>query len=211
MTTSTLKRIALPLAGALALSLALGTLPPAHAADSATPHSDGVGAAISDTGITAQVKAKMLGNDTFKGSDISVTTTNGVVTLTGSAASMNARSEAARMAKAVDGVKSVDNQLVTSGGSHNTQVAKADIQKTERVGSDAWITTKVKSTLIADDVGRGLKLNVTTKNGVVNLDGTVPNMDARDHVKDLASHIDGVKSVNTAELRVQSTASSKPY
>ena len=210
MSTDTLKRIALPLAGALALSLALGTMPPAHAADSATPHSDGLGAAIGDTGITAQVKAKMLGNDALKGSDISVKTTNGVVTLTGSAATMSAKNEAARLARAVDGVKSVDNQVVTRGGSHNTQVAKADIQKAERVGSDAWITTKVKSSLIADDLGRGLGLNVTTKNGVVNLDGSVPNADARDHVKDLASRIEGVKSVNTAELKVQS-AGAKPY
>ncbi len=204
MYDSNMKRIGLPVATAFALALALGAVP-VQAADSATPHSDSVGAAISDTAITTQVKAKMLGEDELKNADISVTTTNGVVTLTGTAPSSDAKRAAGRISTEVNGVKSVDNQVVT-GTSHAGQVASAKIEKAERVGSDAWITTKVKSSLIADDVGRGLKLNVTTMNGVVNLNGTVPNQDARDHVKDMAGKIDGVKSVNTSGLMLERKA-----
>jgi hyperosmotically inducible protein len=201
MYNSNMQRVGVPVATAFALVLALGAMP-VQAADSGTPHSDTIGAAITDTAITAQVKAKMVGDDQLKNTDVSVKTTNGVVTLTGTAPTSDAKRAAERTAADVNGVKSVDNQIVT-GGSHAGQVASAKIEKAERVGSDAWITTKVKSSLIADDVGRGLKLNVTTMNGVVNLNGSVPNQDARDHVKDMAGKIDGVKSVDTSGLTIE--------
>ncbi|HEY3646036.1 MAG TPA: BON domain-containing protein, partial [Gammaproteobacteria bacterium] len=67
----------------------------ASAADNTpTAHSDSVGAAISDTDITAKVKLKLAGEKGLKKSDISVTTTNAVVTLTGKASSSDAKEEA---------------------------------------------------------------------------------------------------------------------
>jgi hyperosmotically inducible protein len=203
MKHNTLQSYGLPLAAALVLGLGISVV---RAEDSSTPHSDSIGTAISDTAITASVKGKMLGDDRLKGADISVKTTNGVVTLTGTAPSGTGKQAAEGIASAVDGVKSVDNEVVTASGSKTTRVAKADVAKAERVGSDTWITTKVKSSLIADDVSRGLSLNVTTKNGVVNLHGAVPSQDAQDHVKDMAAKIDGVKSVNTTDLRIRRKA-----
>ncbi len=102
------------------------------------PHSDGVVATIDDTAITAKVKAKLMNDHRLKKSDISVMTTNGVVTLEGTATTTKAKSEAERVAKSVEGVKSVDNNLKVPGD--NKYVAKA-----ERAVSDSWITTKVKS------------------------------------------------------------------
>jgi hyperosmotically inducible periplasmic protein len=181
----------------------------AHAAsgDESIPlaHSDSMSAAVTDTVITAKVKAKMMGKDGLKKSDISVTTTNGVVTLDGSASSSKAKSAAQAVAESVEGVKSVDNNLKTPAGSRASAKAHEVAAKTERVVSDSWITTKVKSEILADSVSKGVNVRVKTIHGVVVLKGTLANQDAIDHVKDIAEKVKGVKSVNTSEL----TASEK--
>jgi hyperosmotically inducible periplasmic protein len=163
-----------------------------------TAHSDSVGAAISDSAITTKVKANFLGDERLKGSHIKVTTTNGVVTLTGSATGSDSKAAAEDIANNVDGVKSVDDELSSpssSGSMHKT------VAKTERVGSDSWITTKVKSEIMADSVSKGFKVSVKTVNGVVMLSGVLPNDDAVAHVKDLAEKVEGVKSVKTSQLK----------
>ena len=171
-------------------------------ADDATPHSDGIGAAITDTAITAKVKAKLLDDKRLKGTDISVTTTNGAVTLTGSAPSSDAASAAKQIASSVDGVKSVDNQVNTPSLADSV-AAKSDkaAKKTGKYASDSWITTKVKSQLLADSVTKGLDIDVTTSNGVVALSGSVGSQDAADHAEGIAKKVKGVKSVDTSGLK----------
>ena len=165
-------------------------------------HSDSLGAAVGDTAITAKVKAKMMGDDRLKKSDINVTTTNGVVTLEGSASSSRARSAAEATAKSVEGVKSVDNNLKTPSRSKASAKASNAAAKTERAVSDSWITTKVKSEILADSVSKGSSVHVKTTHGVVVLKGTLASQDAIDHVKDIAEKVNGVKSVNTSGLKV---------
>lgn len=188
-------RSTLLLAG-LATGLVIGSAQ-VVAADEPMPqaHSDGIGAAISDTAITAKVKAKLMGDDGLKGSKIHVTTTNGVVTLKGSATSSDAKSLAEDQTKTVEGVTSVDNELKTANSSPSAD-------KTKRVVSDSWITTKVKTEILADSVSKGFDVSVETKNGVVVLSGALRNQDAIDHVKDIASKVKGVKSVDTSALDV---------
>jgi hyperosmotically inducible protein len=192
-------------AAAMSLAACLGaaqlTLAPAWA-DDATPHSDGVGAAITDTAITAKVKAQFVGDKRLKGSDISVTTTNGVVSLTGSAPSSDAATTAKQLASSVDGVKSVDNQVNTPSLA-DTVAAKSDkaAKKTGKYASDSWITTKVKSQLLADSITKGLDIDVTTTKGVVALSGTAGSKDAADHAEDIAKQVKGVKSVDTSALK----------
>jgi hyperosmotically inducible protein len=162
-----------------------------------TAHSDSVGAAIDDSAITARVKASYMNDDRLKGSHIKVTTTNGVVTLTGSAASAASKDAAEQLARGVDGVRSIDDEVMTPSSSGSAHRAMA---KTERVGSDSWITTKVKSEIVADSVSKGFKVSVKTVNGVVMLSGVLPNDDAVAHVKDLAQKVEGVKSVEASQL-----------
>jgi hyperosmotically inducible protein len=191
-------RRALTTIGAAA-GLGLCLLANAASSDTApTAHSDSVGAAISDSAITTKVKANFLGDERLKGSHIKVTTTNGVVTLTGSATGSDSKAAAEDIAKDVDGVKSVDDELTSPSSSGSVHKAVA---KTERVGSDSWITTKVKSEIMADSVSKGFKVSVKTVNGVVMLSGVLPNDDAVAHVKDLAEKVEGVKSVKTSQLK----------
>jgi hyperosmotically inducible protein len=185
----------------IGVATSLGLCLVANAAGSETgptAHSDSVGAAISDSAITTKVKATYLGNERLKGSHIKVTTTNGVVTLTGSATGSDAKDAAEELAKGVDGVKSVDDELTTASSTGSVHKAVA---KTERVGSDSWITTKVKSEIMADSISKGFKVSVKTVHGVVMLSGVLPNDDAVAHVKDLAGKVEGVKSVKASQLK----------
>jgi hyperosmotically inducible periplasmic protein len=191
-------RRALTTIGAAA-GLGLCLLANAASSDTApTAHSDSVGAAISDSAITTKVKANFLGDERLKGSHIKVATTNGVVTLSGSATGADSKAAAEDIAKNVDGVKSVDDELTSPSSSGSMHKAVA---KTERVGSDSWITTKVKSEIMSDSVSKGFKVSVKTVNGVVMLSGVLPNDDAVAHVKDLAEKVEGVKSVKTSQLK----------
>ncbi|MDO8284087.1 MAG: BON domain-containing protein [Rhodoferax sp.] len=70
----------------------------------------------------------------------------------------------------------------------------------ERVVSDSWITTKVKSEILANSVSKAFKVSVKTKSGVVALTGKLPSQDAIDLVKMIAEKVKGVKSVDVSGL-----------
>jgi osmotically-inducible protein OsmY len=69
------------------------------------------GEVITDGWITTHVKAKFVGEDLLKGSDIDVDTNDHVVTLKGTVTSAAGRRRAAAQAKEVEGVHSVVNHL----------------------------------------------------------------------------------------------------
>jgi hyperosmotically inducible periplasmic protein len=60
---------------------------------------------------------------------------------------------------------------------------------------DAVITAKVKSSLLADSGTKGLKIDVDTKSGVVQLKGNVASDSERTLAQNLAAKVEGVKSV----------------
>jgi hyperosmotically inducible periplasmic protein len=70
-----------------------------------------VGAYIDDTTITTQVKSRLLDNKDVAGTSISVETLNGVVMLSGFAKSANEKATAESIARKVNGVKSVKNEI----------------------------------------------------------------------------------------------------
>lgn len=190
----------------VATLLSLGVVTYADAANAPEPKSADAGTAISDAAITAKVKAKYLDDTRVKNSDISVTTANGVVSLTGTAPTSDAKSAAETIAKTVDGVLNVDNSIQTpSLTSKVEKKTKAAAKKTERVVSDSWITTKVKSSLLADSVTKGFKISVKTVNHVVALSGTVDSQASIDRANELAKQIEGVSSVDTSALVVSSS------
>ncbi len=63
---------------------------------------------VDDTWITTKVKSKFTAAKNVKSSDISVSTADGAVTLTGTVASSKQKSHVIHLAKQVKGVKSVD-------------------------------------------------------------------------------------------------------
>jgi len=190
---------------AVCLTVGLGVGTANAATDGTTTpkaHSDGVVATVTDSAITAQVKAQLLSESALKKSSISVTTTNGVVTLEGAANNADAKNLAGKDAGKVDGVKGVDNNLKVAASSTITTKTNDAVAKTERVASDSWITTKVKSEIYADSVSKGFKVGVKTLHGAVVLKGKLPSQDGIDHVKDIASKVEGVKSVDISALTI---------
>jgi hyperosmotically inducible protein len=76
--------------------------------------------------------------------------------------------------------------------------------KAERAVSDSWITTKVKSEILANSVSKAFNVSVKTKHGVVLLKGKLPSQDAIDLVKMIAEKVKGVKSVDVSGLVIGS-------
>lgn len=92
--------------------------------------------------------------------------------------------------------------LAASDGTATTTAKTAS--QAERVVSDSWITTKVKSEILANSVSKAFKVSVKTKNGAVSLTGKLPSQDAIDLVKLTAEKVKGVKSVDVSGLVIAS-------
>ena len=99
------------LASLLALSggLALGAL---AGGCTSTSTSDSTGQYVDDTVITTKIKSALLGDDAVKSFDVSVETVKGVVQLSGFVNTSAQKSAAGKDASAVQGVKSVKNNLI---------------------------------------------------------------------------------------------------
>jgi hyperosmotically inducible protein len=69
------------------------------------------GAYIDDATITTQVKSRMLNDPNVSGTSISVETLNGTVMLSGFAKNATEKSAADRIARDVNGVKMVKNEI----------------------------------------------------------------------------------------------------
>ncbi|SRR5690606_16614882 len=67
--------------------------------------------------------------------------------------------------------------------------------------SDTWITSKVKSTFLADDDISGLDIKVETNKGVVSLSGVVPTDAERELAIEKAKTIKGVRDVSADGLK----------
>lgn len=71
-----------------------------------------VGAFIDDSTITTQIKSRYVNSTEVAASAISVETLNGTVILSGFAKNATERAEAERIARGVNGVKSLKNEIL---------------------------------------------------------------------------------------------------
>lgn len=160
------------------------------------------GQVVSDATITASVKSKLLWNEHTDGLDIHVETRNGVVTLSGSADSAASRELAARLAANTEGVRDVANDLRVATKSGQGGEAASGADRATTTVSDAWITSKVKTSFLLSRNISGSDINVTTADGVVTLTGRVDNGAERDLAIAVAEDIRGVKAVKAGGLAV---------
>ena len=79
--------------------------------------------------------------------------------------------------------------------------AKDNMDKAEDAVSDSWITTKVKSALLANDATPGMDIKVETKNGIVSLSGVVPTEAQREAAIAEAKSTKGVHDVMADGLK----------
>ena len=168
--------------------------------------------ATTDAAITASVKTRLLADERTKGFDINVDTVRGTVKLTGGADSLESKLAAGKIAGEAEGVILVDNQLIVAGeGTElrqdaNTATASGEVREAmDEAGDgidDAWITSKVKTQLLADDQVHGTEINVDTEDNVVTLTGTAPSLAARTKAVEIAQSTKGVRSVVATGLVV---------
>lgn len=161
------------------------------------------GEVIDDASITSAVKSKLVWSKYTDGLATDVDTDRGKVKLTGTADSEAAKSLATRLTMNTRGVTGVDNQLVVTA--HKPTVIDKTKGVTKEAGhevADAWITTKVKSTLLYSSNVDGSDIKVDTNNGVVTLSGKVDSGAERALAIELAKNVRGVKSVQSKALKV---------
>ena len=72
---------------------------------------ESAGAYVDDTGITASVKTRLLDDERVAGTSITVETLNGTVMLSGFAKSQTEKAAAESIARKVDGVRAVKNEI----------------------------------------------------------------------------------------------------
>lgn len=138
-------------------------------------------AANMDESIESSAKNSYVFKTYLKGDDIKIQSKAGVVTLTGSVSEEAHKSLAGDTAASLPDVQSVDNQLKVK-----------EEQSSEM--SDAWLLTKVKTTLLFHR-SVSAATDVDVKDGVVILFGTADDQAQKDLTTEYAKDIDGVKDV----------------
>ncbi len=85
----------------------------------------------------------------------------------------------------------------------DAQVSNTDVldeMDSDQPVEDTWITTKVKSSLLADTDTSGLQIEVETNNGVVGLSGQLDSQEQVDAAVRIAEGIEGVVEVDASDL-----------
>lgn len=175
----------------------------------------------SDEWIALKVRSSLLYHRNVSLMDSDVKVMNGVVTLTGTAASAAEKSLAGEYAADIKGVKNVDNQIAVVTKSDKERAEwKADKDKVahkadkDRLDAkyndhrdagdkidDASITAQVKGSLAVSRTASAIRTEVTTREGVVTLRGEAKNAAEKELAGKIAKDIRGVRDVNN-EIRV---------
>jgi hyperosmotically inducible protein len=156
------------------------------AACTATRTSRSSGETLDDATVTAKVKTALARDPSTSAFRIDVETYRGDVQLNGFVDSADMKSSATRVAKSVDGVKNVSNNLKVGTGERSAG----------EVVDDGVITAKVKAALVSDPTVAARDVNVQTREGVVQLAGFVDSRDQKTKASEVTRRVAGVKQVD---------------
>jgi hyperosmotically inducible periplasmic protein len=148
------------------------------------------GSYVDDSVITTKIKTEMTASKEISARNITVNSTRGVVTLTGTAATTQESNKAGDIARSVAGVTAVKNEI------------RVQPEKVGAYVDDAWITTKVKTEMTASKDVSARNISVNTSKGVVTLTGTAATATESTKAAAIAIAVEGVSSVNN-EIRIQ--------
>lgn len=128
----------------------------------------------------------------LQGDDIKIQSKGGAVILTGTVMEESHKSLALETVTGLPGVKSVDNRLEFKG----------DIPARS---SDAWLTSRVKTTLLYHRSVKGAATEVSSIDGVVTLRGTAVSHAQKQLTAEYAKDVEGVKDVKNEMTVLEST------
>jgi hyperosmotically inducible protein len=156
------------------------------AACTATRTTRSAGETLDDATVTAKVKTALARDPATSAYRIEVESYRGEVQLNGFVETADMKSSATRVAKSVDGVKKVSNNLEVSSSNRSTGEAV----------DDSVITAKVKAALIGDPNVAANDVNVQTREGVVQLAGFVDTSSQKSKASEVTRRVGGVKEVD---------------
>ena len=143
----------------------------------------------SDSWIAMKVRSRLLVKGNVSAANTSVSSKDGVVTLSGTAETMAQKELTEIYAKEIDHVKSVKNDIVVK------EKSMADQTVGEKI-DDASITTQLKYALLSHKSTSALKTKVVTTDGVILITGVASSDAEKALVTKLAKDVRGVGSVN---------------
>ncbi len=146
-----------------------------------------------DSALTLKVYAALNSNEAIKDKDISVSTTNAVVSLVGKLDTEDQFDAAKKVATETDGVKDVVTENLI-------------VQSSNQPMTDSWITAKAKAMLLKDRITNSHDtsgIHVETKNGKIFLTGKATATEA-EHAKQVVDTLEGTsaKAVNNIDTKV---------
>lgn len=126
------------------------------------------GSVIDDQGIEIKARREFAGSDElWDQSNVSVTSYNGIVLITGETPNQQLKSKITEIVKDIPKVRKVYNEMAIAAPSALSSRS-----------SDTWLTSKVKTRLTAEKEVRALFIKVKTERGVVYLMGKVTRQEA---------------------------------
>jgi osmotically-inducible protein OsmY len=154
-----------------------------------------------DAALATAVQAKFYTDERVRGHDLDVSAEGGTVTLRGTVPTQAAKEQAVTLARSVEGVSNVNDQIQAQDtGATGTTGRAAEARQ------PWWITTKIQAQYFADADVKPWNIDVTTSSGgVVTLDGTVENPEAKNEAVRIARETEGVTRVED-RLRVEADA-----
>ena len=145
-----------------------------------------------DDRIESSAKKSYVFKTYLKDDDIKIQSRDGAVTLTGIVSEESHKSLAQETVAGLPGVKSVDNRLEVKGAA-------------PAANSDAWLMTKVKTTLLFHRSVSAGKTEVDVKDGIVTLRGDAASQAQKELTTEYAKDVEGVKDVKN-EMAVSKTS-----
>jgi len=136
-------------------------------------------AEISDRDITAAVKSELLISEAVPSHRITVSTTDGVVTLTGTVSNILASERAVDVTEVVRDVRSIINMIT--------------VEPVER--PDDEIERDIEKSLLLDPVTESYELETEVENGVVRLEGIVDSWQEKQFAAYIAKGVSGVREI----------------
>ena len=142
----------------------------------------------SDAWIAFKIRGRLLVKANVSATDTTVAVSDGIVTLTGTAANIAQKELTEVYAKEIKWVKSVRNEIVVKAPVAGRTVS-------EKI-DDASITSQVKFALLHHESTSALKTKVTTNEGLIVITGEAGSDAEKSLVTKLARDVRGVQSVD---------------
>jgi hyperosmotically inducible periplasmic protein len=150
---------------------------------------------VNDSWLTAKIKIALFADSRVKGSEINVVTTEGAVIIRGKVDSDASKQAAEAIAKGIDGIKTVQNDLQVVAPSKREAIDD----------KDEAITKRVNEQIAKDPSLMKAGIHTQTNGGVVSLSGEVQDLMSSAQASSIAWQVPGVKSVKN-DLTVKEKA-----